>query len=158
MADKSDTRDDAQDLDAALGGVEASTARLTGSSNAFANAMTRAFTQASAGGRQLDDVLKGLALRMSNLAVAQAFKPIAMGLTSGLNTMFSGLFGGSGGTSAPSASAGAGAGSVAASMTSVAGPNVNVHISTPDLASFRRSEAYLTGQIARAVARGQRSM
>jgi hypothetical protein len=35
---------------------------------------------------------------------------------------------------------------------------VNVTISTPDAASFRRSEAYLTGQIARAVARGQRSL
>ncbi len=29
-------------------------------------------------------------------------------------------------------------------------------ISTPDADSFRRSEVYLTGQIARAVARGQR--
>jgi hypothetical protein len=27
----------------------------------------------------------------------------------------------------------------------------------PDVSSFRRSEAYLSGQIARAVARGQRS-
>jgi phage-related minor tail protein len=37
-------------------------------------------------------------------------------------------------------------------------PNVSVHITTPDAESFRRSEAYLTGQIARAVARGQRSL
>jgi phage-related minor tail protein len=35
---------------------------------------------------------------------------------------------------------------------------VNVTIATPDAGSFRRSEAYLTGQIARAVARGQRSL
>ena len=35
--------------------------------------------------------------------------------------------------------------------------NVTVQIATPDADSFRRSEAYLTGQIARAVARGQRS-
>jgi phage-related minor tail protein len=35
---------------------------------------------------------------------------------------------------------------------------VTVHIATPDADSFRRSEAYLTGQIARAVARGQRSL
>jgi hypothetical protein len=45
-----------------------------------------------------------------------------------------------------------------AAMTGSAAPNVNVHISTPDLGSFRRSEAYVTGQIARAVARGQRSL
>ena len=36
--------------------------------------------------------------------------------------------------------------------------NVTIHIATPDADSFRRSEAYLTGQIARAVARGQRSL
>ncbi|MFZ2092223.1 MAG: phage tail tape measure protein, partial [Pseudolabrys sp.] len=35
-------------------------------------------------------------------------------------------------------------------------PNVTVQIATPDPQSFRRSEAYITGQIARAVARGQR--
>nr|AIA18483.1 Unknown Function [uncultured bacterium] len=35
---------------------------------------------------------------------------------------------------------------------------VIVNIATPDPDSFRRSETYLTGQIARAVARGQRSL
>ena len=38
-----------------------------------------------------------------------------------------------------------------------AAANVIVHIATPDADSFRRSKAYITGQIARAVARGQRS-
>ena len=36
--------------------------------------------------------------------------------------------------------------------------NVTIHIATPDADSFRRSETYLVGQIARAVARGQRSL
>ncbi len=45
-----------------------------------------------------------------------------------------------------------------ASARAVQRGNVTVHIATPDAASFRRSEAYLTGQIARAVARGQRSL
>jgi phage-related minor tail protein len=36
--------------------------------------------------------------------------------------------------------------------------NVTVNISTPDVASFRRSDAYLYGAIARAVARGERSL
>ncbi len=39
-----------------------------------------------------------------------------------------------------------------------AGGNVTVHIHTPDAESFRRSESYLTGLMARAVARGQRGM
>src|SRR5262249_50825336 len=35
-------------------------------------------------------------------------------------------------------------------------PSITIQITTPDAQSFRRSEAYVTGQIARAVARGQR--
>jgi phage-related minor tail protein len=37
-------------------------------------------------------------------------------------------------------------------------PNVTVNIATPDAESFRRSDVYLTGLIARAVARGQRGL
>lgn len=36
--------------------------------------------------------------------------------------------------------------------------NVSINIATPDAESFRRSESYVAGQIARAVARGQRSL
>jgi phage-related minor tail protein len=38
------------------------------------------------------------------------------------------------------------------------GGSITVNIATPDAESFRRSEVYVTGQIARAVARGQRGM
>ncbi len=38
------------------------------------------------------------------------------------------------------------------------GSSITVNIATPDAESFRRSETYITGQIARAVARGQRSL
>src|SRR5436190_20698033 len=37
-------------------------------------------------------------------------------------------------------------------------PSVTVNIATPDADSFRRSDVYLTGLIARAVARGQRGL
>ncbi len=47
--------------------------------------MTQAFTQATTGGKQFDDVLKSLALRMSNLAVQQAFKPLASGIAKRLD-------------------------------------------------------------------------
>ena len=36
--------------------------------------------------------------------------------------------------------------------------SITVNIATPDADSFRRSELFVTGQIARAVARGQRGM
>jgi phage-related minor tail protein len=39
-----------------------------------------------------------------------------------------------------------------------AAPNVTINIATPDADSFRRSDVYLTGLIARAVARGQRGL
>ena len=39
-----------------------------------------------------------------------------------------------------------------------AAPNITVNIATADAESFRRSDVYLTGLIARAVARGQRGM
>ena len=38
------------------------------------------------------------------------------------------------------------------------GNTITVQIATPDVESFRRSESYITGQIARAVTRGQRSL
>ncbi len=36
--------------------------------------------------------------------------------------------------------------------------SITVNIATPDAERFRRSKLYLTGQIARAVARGQRGL
>lgn len=93
-----------------------------------------------------------------------AIQPFAAGGVIGTPSYFPLLSGGMGlaGEAGPEAivplSRGAD-GSLGVSMNG-GGPaaNVTVQISTPDAASFRRSEAYLTGQIARAVARGQRSL
>jgi phage-related minor tail protein len=173
--------------------------QLTISANGFARAMSQAFTQSVVGGKQFDDVLKSLVLRLSNMAVAAAFKPLAGGLASALGDLFTGLFGGSGsGGGSIEAAMGAikpfAAGGVIATPTyfplsggglglaGEAGPEailplargrdgrlgvaasggrpapVTINISTPDLDGFRRSETYLTGQIARAVARAQRGL
>jgi phage-related minor tail protein len=188
----------ASELNGAIDGLSVRTDALIVRTNSFAGAMTRAFTSASAGGRAFDDVLKSLALRISSLAVADAFKPLALGITGGLNSLFAGLFGGAGGPVGLAAAMGAikpfAAGGVIGTPTyfplaqgglglaGEAGPeaimplargrdgrlgvaasagspaNVTVQIMTPDPATFRRSEAYLSGQIARAVARGQRSL
>jgi phage-related minor tail protein len=160
------------------------------SATQFATAMRKAFSDAVSGGRQFDDVLKSLALRLSNMALTNALKPLAKGLAGGLTD----LFGGSGSTPAtlgiqPFASGGViGApsyfplspgglglageagpeaimpltrgsdGRLGVSMAGAVPAHVTVQIVTPDPASFQRSEAYLTGQIARAVARGQRNL
>ena len=49
-------------------------------------------------------------------------------------------------------------GKLGVAASGAAAGNVTVNIATPDAESFRRSETYLTGLIARAVARGQRGM
>ena len=169
-----------------------STEALTRSAATFAAAMGKAFAQASSGGKQFDDVLKQLALKLSNLAVSQAFKP----LSKGIGDLLGGLSGGGNeislaarmGAIKPFANGGVigaptyfplspgglglageagpeaimpltrGAdGRLGVAMPGGAAPSINVQIATPDPGSFKRSEAYVTGQIARAVARGQRN-
>jgi phage-related minor tail protein len=187
-----------QDTSSTLDSLAAKTQALTISAGGFARAMTQAFSSSVIGGKQFDDVLKTLALRISSLAVTAAFKPLAAGLTSGIAGLFSGLTGSvnaavSGQTHAlggikPFASGGvigtptyfpmmsggvglAGEAGPEAIMPLARGPDgrlgvsgnsggnsITVQIATPDVESFRRSESYITGQIARAVARGQRSL
>ena len=172
--------------------VRTTTNALGFSATQFAGAMTKAFAQATTGGKQFDDVLKNLALRLSAMTVASAFKPVAKGVFGSLNGVLGGILGGSGGNDAPAVTPFAAGGVIGAPNyfplaagglglageagpeaivplmrgsdgrlgISMAGggasPNITVQIATPDAASFRRSEAYITGQIARAVARGQR--
>jgi phage-related minor tail protein len=188
-----------QDTSSTLDSITAKTQALTISAGGFARAMTQAFSSSVSGGKQFDDVLKTLALRVSSLAVTAAFKPLAAGLTSGISSLFSGLTGSAGAAAAgvqanalgaikPFASGGVigapsyfpmmdgGVGLVGeagpeAIMPLARGPDgrlgvsgngggnsITVQIATQDLDSFRRSESYVTGQIARAVARGQRSL
>lgn len=193
-----DALDHAADLSRSVDGLRARADNLTISVNGFSSAMSRAFVQATAGGKQLDEVFRTLALRISSLAVTQALKPVTAGIAGGINELFKNLFAGFGAGAANSEMAAGGikpfaAGGVIGTPTyfpmspgglglaGEAGPeailplsrgadgrlgvaasggasaNIVIQISTPDADSFRRSEAYLTGQIARAVARGQRS-
>ena len=187
-----------QDASSTLDSITAKTQALTISAGGFARAMTQAFSTSITGGKQFDDVLKTLALRVSSLAVTAAFKPLAAGLTSGISSLFSGLTGSAStavaaqanalGAVKPFASGGvigtpsyfpmmdggvglAGEAGPEAIMPLARGPDgrlgvsgngggnsITVQIATPDLDSFRRSESYVTGQIARAVAWGQRSL
>ncbi|MDO9414021.1 MAG: phage tail tape measure protein [Pseudolabrys sp.] len=159
------------------------------SAGQFASAITKAFAQATTGGKQFDDVLKGLTLKLSSLAMQNAFKPIARllagdfkniltdgddgGVIKNLTPFASGgiintpsyfpLSGGMGlaGDAGPEAivplSRGAD-GRLGVAASGGQSGNVTIHIATPDPGSFQRSEAYITGQIARAVARGQRGL
>lgn len=185
--------------------AQKSTSALGISATAFARAMTKAFSDATTGGKQFDNVLKQLALRLSNMAVTRAFQPIAKNVSSGLDSLFDEILGNDSNVAKNKG------GAIDTGMMSIAGltpfaaggvigapayfplsaggvglageagpeailplsrgddgrlgiamngarqvPNVTVQIATPDPGSFRRSESYITGQIARAVARGQR--
>ncbi|MFT4278931.1 MAG: phage tail tape measure protein [Rhodopseudomonas sp.] len=169
------------------------TQALSSEAKGFARAMTSAFSQAVTGGKQFEDVLKSLALKVSDLALKAALKPLTTSLATGFDSLFSGLFGGSLLKNADGAIKPFAAGGVIGTPTyfpmlgggvglaGEAGPEailplsrgadgrlgvassggattVNIQIATPDADSFRRSETYLTGQIARAVARGQRGL
>jgi phage-related minor tail protein len=195
MADSTDLLSTSSTLD----GLTLKTKDLTASAAAFSRAMTQAFSASVTGGKQFDDVLKALALRISDLAVRLAFKPLEKSLTSGISGLLSGLTGSTGGGASASLAAASGAikpfaaGGVIGTpsyfplanggvgLAGEAGPeaimpltrgpdgrlgvagngggnSITIQIATPDLDSFRRSESYITGQIARAVARGQRSL
>ena len=180
-----------------LDGLTLKTKDLSASASGFARAMSQAFSASVTGGKQFDDVLKSLALRVSDLAVRLAFKPLEKSLTSGIESLLSGLTGIGGAAKKTEAASGAikpfAAGGVIGTpsyfplvgggigLAGEAGPeaimplkrgpdgrlgiaghgggnSITIQIATPDLDNFRRSESYITGQIARAVARGQRSL
>ena len=189
---------EAEDQVRTLDALATKTRDLELGADSFSRAMTRAFSASVVGGRQFDDVLKSLTLRMSDLAVRLAFKPLEKSISSGIESLLSGLSGIGGNTAAsvtaatgavkPFASGGvigtptyfplmqggvglAGEAGPEAIMPLQRGPDgklgvagqgggnsITVNIATPDADSFRRSESYVTGQIARAVARGQRNL
>jgi lambda family phage tail tape measure protein len=190
--------DGAADATRTLDTLTLRTRDLELSALSFSRAMTGAFASSVTGGRQFDDVLKSLVLRLSDLAVRLAFKPLEKSLASGIGSLLSGLTGtgsatgvtlaAASGAVKPFASGGvigapsyfplsaggvglAGEAGPEAIMPLARGPDgrlgvaaqggatqVTIQIATPDADSFRRSESYVTGQIARAVARGQRGL
>ena len=96
-------------------------------------------------------------------AAMGAIKPFASGGVIGTPTYFSLGNGGVGlaGEAGPEAIMPLARGSdgrLGVMMSGGAPMHVTIHIATPDAESFRRSETYIAGQIARAVARGQRSL
>jgi len=194
------TIDSSDDAASTFGSLSLSTKNLTTGATAFSRAMTSAFTASVVGGKQFDDVLKSLTLRLSDLALKLAFKPLESSIAGGLSSLLSGLTGSSGGSPGISLAAASGAvkpfasggvigaptyfplmqggvglageagpeaimpltrgpdGKLGVASAGGGGNSVTIQIATPDLDSFRRSENYITGQIARAVSRGQRSL
>ena len=95
MADELDDfalTESADRLDRGLRNIDRGMRDINRSAGQFARALSDAFAQGVTGSRSLDDVLKSLYLRLSDIALRLAFKPVENALTSG----FAGLFAGGG--------------------------------------------------------------
>lgn len=144
----------------------------------FGNRLVTSFASAVIQGGKLSDVLRGLALSLANTALSQGLRPLG-NLVGGLlgnlvggakpfadggvvnsPTLFpmrsgSGLMGEAGPEAIMPLARGADG---KLGVRGAGGVNVTVNISTPDAASFERSQSQVAALIARAVARGQRNL
>lgn len=181
-----------------IGNANRGLSELNRTAALFARTMSSAFAQSIVAGRSFDGVLKGLYLRLSDLALRSALRSAESLLTDAFTKLFGGLFAAvtpPSGTAAngkvrpfaaggvigaptyfPLSSGGLGLAGEAgpeailplartasgrlgvAAAGGAAAAGIVVNITTADADSFRRSEVYVTGQIARAVARGQRGL
>ncbi|MGH1460015.1 MAG: phage tail tape measure protein [Paracoccaceae bacterium] len=136
--------------------------------------LRKAFDSAVFDGARLSDVLREVAQTMANTAYNQALKPvtdqvgstIAQGIGSLVGAAMpfgnTGLFGGGKNAAAmgyDSAASSVMSASERQSKTQqVAAPvSVVMNISTPDAASFQRSQAQIAAEMSRALSRGQRN-
>ena len=177
---------DSERVDVALHETRESLAELSDLSERFARTFTSSMSRAIRSGRSFGDTLRGLALNLSNMALKSGLKPLENMLARGVDSVIEGFAGGvtpfaKGGVVASPTYFSAGG---ATGLMGEAGPeailplargadgrlgiagsggqsqavSVSVHISTPDLASFRKSQAQVSAQLARAVGRARRTL
>ncbi|HEV7255462.1 MAG TPA: phage tail tape measure protein [Mesorhizobium sp.] len=154
----------------------------------FGRQLSGALKSAAVGGQELDDVLKRLALNLAGMALGQGLKPVENLASGLFAKLLGGLAGGAapvihfakgGVVSSPTFFPAGGAvglmgeagpeavmplrrgpdGSLGVASGGGGAPvQVVFNVSTPDAASFRKSEAQVTGMLARAVSRGARTL
>jgi phage-related minor tail protein len=154
-------------------------------SRGFGRALGDALEGGVVKGRSLGDVLRSLGGRLSQLALSSALKPFETAVGGLFANLTKGLLGGvtpfakGGVLAAPTVLT---TGSAPVALAGEAGPEavlplargadgrlgvaaaggghgaITVNIATPDVESFRRSEAQVTAALARAVARGRRGL
>ncbi len=174
-------------IDADTSGFQRELSEADRLARGLGGSLTRAFGDAVLRGKDFGEVMRSLGMRISSLAINAAFKPIEQGIGSMFAGMFGGgggaqsiiPFASGGVISRPSyfplgpnlgvaGERGAEAilplargadGKLGVRTGGDAKPlSVTVNIATQDAASFRRSEAYVSGAIARAIARGDRNL
>ena len=162
-------------------------ADLTSLARGFGQAMSSALTSAIARGRDLGDVLRTLALRLSSLVLSRSLHPLERGIGQAFGSLSAGLMGGLG--VRPFARGGIVGGPTLFGLAGgqlglmgEAGPeavlplsrgrdgrlgvqaggggavSVTMNITSPDAQSFIASQRQVTSALARAVQRGRRGL
>ena len=175
---------DNNEFTGALGGAEALAdvmADLEARSQRFGAALTGALRSATVGGKGLEDVLRGLGNRLSDIGLAAGLKPLENLLGNAIGGMMGSVvpFADGGVVRSPSffpmggdmglmGEAGAEAilplkrgpdGSLGVAAGGGGGmPQVVFNVTATDAASFRKSEGQISAMLARSVARGRRGL
>ena len=153
---------------------------LEARSQSFGRALTGALKGAVVDGKGLESVLRGLALRMSDIALSVGLKPLEGLLSAGISNLLGGAtpfakggvvssptYFGSGGGLGLMGEAGAEAilplrrgpdGGLGVAAEGGGGARIVFNVTTPDAASFRKSEGQIAAMLTRTVGRGQRSL
>lgn len=167
---------------------ESALANLEKLSESFGSQIAGALKSAAVSGREFDDVLRRIGLNLAGMALEQGLKPLQSLAGSLFSSLLGGLlpfakggvvpFASGGVVSAPTyfpvaggvglmGEAGAEAilplrrgadGSLGVAAGGGASVNVVFNVTAQDAASFRKSEAQITGMLARAVSRGNRTL
>ncbi len=171
------------EIDADTRPIEDALRDLTSLSHQFGVQLTAALRSAVVGGKDLDDILRRIALNLAGMALSRGLQPLQSLAGSLFSTLIGALapasagalapFATDGGIAAPRyfpADSGLGLSAGAAGLPGAIpgnGPagaasgggavSVVFNVTTPDAASFRKSEAQVTGMLARAVSRGGRT-
>jgi hypothetical protein len=144
-------------LNLETGALKAQMSDLERMAEGLGTRLVTAFAGAALEGRNLQDVLRGLGLSLSRMALSQALKPLG-GLLGGIGGGVPFASGGVANSSVLSSITGGGSIGDAVLRTGQAVGNVVVNIATPDASSFQRSQSQVAALIARAAARGQRNL
>lgn len=173
-AEISQTLETADDLSGVMADLEARSQR-------FGAALTGALRSATAGGKGLDDVLRGLGNRLVDITLSAGLKPLegllgnAVGSLVGSVTPFADggvvrspsyfpMAGGTGlmGEAGPEAilplKRGADGALGVASAGGAGAPQITFNVTASDAASFRKSEGQISAMLARSVMRGRRGL
>jgi phage-related minor tail protein len=174
-----DVQDANNSLSQRVGELRSEMQDLTRLADSFGNKLVSAFAGAVIHGRKLSDVIRGLALSMSNQALSMALKPLGNLVGGVFSNLLSGgvkpfadggivnspvLFpmrdgAGLAGEAGPEAILPLARGSDGKLGLRGGGgaPHVTINISTPDAQSFRQSQSQIAAMVSRAVARGNRN-